>query len=291
MGDLYYRVGIVIYIDSKKGHIMREFGKFLIIAPLLGIVLYGIRDYKSMEVMLSLQEYIISTHGGVCERLNPSVELKYLMDLFPYYVFMIIFSTFIYRHFCYCSVYVFSRCEKRLWWFRNEAAKMFIYTVSYVVLLIVSGVVILHFRNIIEIDKSGMIFLIKHIAVMTLWLYANTLLANILAILIGSRFAVLTIFACQVVCLFSVGTIVTGNDGNITKLQLFRIRSSYYMNIIPTLHTLKGKGEEMFNALRAGIRYSTSIVYYSVFVLVILAIGMLVLQKIDIIDDDREEVN
>ncbi len=270
---------------------MREFGKFLIIAPLLGIVLYGIRDYKSMEVMLSLQEYIISTHGGVCERLNPSVELKYLMDLFPYYVFMIIFSTFIYRHFCYCSVYVFSRCEKRLWWFRNEAAKMFIYTVSYVVLLIVSGVVILHFRNIIEIDKSGMIFLIKHIAVMTLWLYANTLLANILAILIGSRFAVLTIFACQVVCLFSVGTIVTGNDGNITKLQLFRIRSSYYMNIIPTLHTLKGKGEEMFNALRAGIRYSTSIVYYSVFVLVILAIGMLVLQKIDIIDDDREEVN
>ena len=63
------------------------------------------------------------------------------------------------------------------------------------------------------------------------------------------------------------------------------------MNIIPTLHTLKGKGEEMFNALKAGIRYSTSIVYYSVFVLVILAIGMLVLQKIDIIDDDREEVN
>lgn len=270
---------------------MREFGKFLIIAPLLGILLYGIRDYKSMGNMLLLQEYIISTHGGMCDKLIPSIELKYLVNMFPYYVFMIIFSTFIYRHFCYSSVYVFSRCEKRLWWFRNEATKMFIYTVSYVVLLVVSGVVVLYFRNIIEIDKSGIMLLINHITVMTLWLYANTLLANVLAILIGSRFAVLSVFACQVICVFLVGTIRVGDSGNLTKLQLFRIRSNYYMNIIPTLHMLKGKGEEMFNALGVGIRYSTSIIYYSVFVLMILVVSMIVLKKIDIIEDDREEVN
>ena len=269
---------------------MKYYAKFLLLAVGFSIILYGLRSYMSADG-LSIQHYIVYNHCGELIKFTTAEMVLRIRNLLPYYTYAIIFSTYIYRHFCYSSVDVFSRCEKRLWWFRNEAAKMIIYTVSYVVLLIVSGVVILHFRNIIEIDKFGVIFLIKHIAVMTLWLYANTLLANILAILIGSRFAVLTVFACQVVCLFSVGTIVTGNDGNLTKLQLFRIRSSYYMNIIPTLHTLKGKGEEMFNALKAGIRYSTSIVYYSVFVLVILAIGMLVLQKIDIIDDDREEVN
>ena len=60
---------------------MREFGKFLVISPILGILLYGIRDYKSMGAMLSLQEYIISTHGGVCEKLIPSVELNYLVEI------------------------------------------------------------------------------------------------------------------------------------------------------------------------------------------------------------------
>lgn len=268
---------------------MREFGKFLILAPLLGILLYGIRDYRSSEDILSLQEYIISNHGGICQLLNPSVELKYLVALFPYFIFLIIFSTFIYRHFCYCSVYVFSRCKNRIWWFSNETAKLFLYTLCYIFWLIISGVFILCLRNMVKIDNDGIIFLIKHMVVMTLWLYANTLLANILAILFGSKFAILTVVGFQIISLFSVGTIVP--EGSITKAELFRIQNNFYMNIIPTMHLVKGNGEEMFNALGAGIKYGTSVVYYCVFIILFFIAGMFVLNKIDIIDDNREEID
>lgn len=55
--------------------------------------------------------------------------------MLPYLLFLFLFGTYIYKHFCTAGVYVFSRCENRLKWIAKEIAQLFGFCVLFTVLI------------------------------------------------------------------------------------------------------------------------------------------------------------
>ena len=113
---------------------MKYYAKFLLLAVGFSIILYGLRSYMSADG-LSIQHYIVYNHCGELIKFTTAEMVLRIRNLLPYYTYAIIFSTYIYRHFCYSSVYIFSRCQKRGWWFRGEAVKLLGYTVIFAAVL------------------------------------------------------------------------------------------------------------------------------------------------------------
>ena len=135
---------------------MKYYAKFLPLAVGFSIILYGLRSYMSADG-LSLQHYIVYNHCGELIKFTTAEMVLRIRNLLPYYTYAIIFSTYIYRHFCYSSVYIFSRCQKRGWWFRGEAVKLLGYTVIYVLLLNISALPIVMMKYQISIDNVEVI--------------------------------------------------------------------------------------------------------------------------------------
>lgn len=57
-------------------------------------------------------------------------------DMVPVFCFELIFGISLYRHYCTCSVYYFSRQNSRSKWYLMESAKLFGYTAEYMVLYV-----------------------------------------------------------------------------------------------------------------------------------------------------------
>lgn len=265
---------------------MKYYAKFMLLAIVLSIVLYGGRVYRSFDD-LSIQHYIVYNHCGELVKFTAAQMVIYLRNLFPYYIYIVIFSTYIYGHFCYSSVYIFSRCQKRGWWFRKEAAELFVYTFIYVILLNISALPIVSMRYHINIDYIGIRFLIIHMFVVTFWLYGITLLANIVSSLLGSKVTIVGTFLIQALLFLSVGNISVGKT-IITKTLRWRFYKNYNMQMLPALHDFEGKNENIINELGIGIKYHWSILYMFVVNLFIIIIGTVIIDRIDIIDDNRE---
>ncbi len=85
---------------------MKYYAKFLPLAVGFSIILYGLRSYMSADG-LSLQHYIVYNHCGELIKFTTAEMVLRIRNLLPYYTYAIIFSTYIYRHFCYSSVYIF----------------------------------------------------------------------------------------------------------------------------------------------------------------------------------------
>lgn len=210
-----------------------------------------------------------------------------IRNLLPYYTYAIIFSTYIYRHFCYSSVYIFSRCQKRGWWFRGEAVKLLGYTVIYVILLNISALPIVMMRYQISIDNVGVKFLVVHILVMSLWLYGITIFANILAILFGSKVMVIGTFLLQILLFMSVGNVSVG-ENKITKILKIKFNLNFNMQMLPALHKFRGMNKDIIDGLGISIKYQWSVLYMLIVNVIIIAIGTVIINRIDIIDINKE---
>lgn len=265
---------------------MKYYAKFLPLAVGFSIILYGLRSYMSADG-LSLQHYIVYNHCGELIKFTTAEMVLRIRNLLPYYTYAIIFSTYIYRHFCYSSVYIFSRCQKRGWWFRGEAVKLLGYTVIYVILLNISALPIVMMRYQISIDNVGFKFLVVHILVMSLWLYGITIFANILAILFGSKVMVIGTFLLQILLFMSVGNVSVG-ETKITKILKIKFNLNFNMQMLPALHKFRGMNKDIIDGLGISIKYQWSVLYMLIVNVIIIAIGTVIINRIDIIDTDKE---
>ena len=71
--------------------------------------------------------------------------MAFVMRMFPNYIFIMIFGTHLYNHFCTASVYVFTRQANRLVWYRKEVFQLLPYTFGFQVAGVLGHVVAVGF--------------------------------------------------------------------------------------------------------------------------------------------------
>ncbi len=149
---------------------MKIYGKYLFMAFIWGCIfsLYGVMYTKET---LSLQQLAIDTSFGVISACNRITVVILLERMVPYIVFIILFSTYIYQHFCYSSVYFFSRCTKRWQWFIREQLRLFIYALIYMVLMMLGRVFPYILCNKLSIDIISIEVVCIIVGVFSIWLF------------------------------------------------------------------------------------------------------------------------
>ena len=96
---------------------MRQIGKVVALAAFLGLFL-GISFFGPSKDMPFSQVVIIYAFQYYQFGYTDIVYITTRM--LPYLLFLFLFGTYIYKHFCTAGVYVFSRCENRLKWIAKE---------------------------------------------------------------------------------------------------------------------------------------------------------------------------
>lgn len=133
-----------------------------------------------------------------------SIILVYLIELsirfLPFFLFQILFGTYIYQHFCSASIYYFSRCHNRVKWFIKESAKLYVLAFVYPLFMIISGTTTVSITNQVVFNKQSFILLIYYVLIHSLWLFLTALTMNIVAIVLDSSYGFMMVFAVQMAC-------------------------------------------------------------------------------------------
>jgi hypothetical protein len=161
------------------------------ITGLLGMYLF-IMDNNSPSYLSTL---FSATMGKV--QLVPAGLALMIIDMYPVFIFEIVFGTLIYKRFCECSAYYFIRQKKRWVWFIKEAFGLFILSIIYwiayfLVYFSAAGLIKGSFPN----SKMLAVTLIM-IMIFSVFVFACTLLINAFAIIFGSQRGFIIAFGIQ----------------------------------------------------------------------------------------------
>lgn len=131
--------------------------------------------------------------------------MAFVMRMFPNYIFIMIFGTHLYNHFCTASVYVFTRQANRLVWYRKEVFQLLPYTFGFQVITAVSVVLITCCRYEVIWNPAGFLLLLLHVVLHSFWVFSLTLIMNLVAMKLGSNIAFLVVAAMQMACITLIG--------------------------------------------------------------------------------------
>lgn len=111
---------------------------------------------------------------------------NFFLWYFPLLFFHVFFGTYIYRHFCSACIYFFSRCCSRTQWFLKECGILYVFSLLYVVILIVSGTLVVGLQTNVTFDKESWVILVYYLLIHSLFLFFTTLCINLISILISN---------------------------------------------------------------------------------------------------------
>lgn len=95
---------------------MKLYWKYYIFPVLYGVIFSWYGHFHGKQ-KVQLWQIIADIAGGYIGDINASSISSVLLIFMPFLLYVLIFSTYIYRHFCNSSVYVFSRCKNRIKWY------------------------------------------------------------------------------------------------------------------------------------------------------------------------------
>lgn len=132
------------------------------------------------------------------------IILVYIIDLsiklLPFFLYQIVFGTYIYQHFCSASVFYFSRCPNRIKWFVIESVKLYMIAFIYPLLMVVSATGMASITNHIIFDGTSFLLLFYYVLVHSLWLFLTAILINIIAVKLDSSFGFIIVVSLQLAC-------------------------------------------------------------------------------------------
>lgn len=133
-------------------------------------------DALGIIINLSMSPSQISTYGVM--------ELS--IAFIPIFLFQILQGSVIYRHFSVAAIYYFSRCTRRRSWFIKECLKVMPVAFIYSLIYFGSGLCLgLVNENMTFSHGFARMFLIQ-VLLYCLYLFATSIIVNILSILLGS---------------------------------------------------------------------------------------------------------
>lgn len=266
---------------------MKLYWKYLILVFFLGILfsIYGTFSMYNSGIVPTLSGMVASMGFQDLGGCSMAGAMKYMVDLFPYFIFIIVFATYIYRHFCEGSVYVFSRCEKRGRWMCSEMIKLLLFSGAYVMVLFLGRLTPMIIHSGIEMDELGWQLFIYFYVIMTLWLFQITLLGNILAIIFNSNVGTTIVCITQVISVVALALI---DDMNLVGLEVMKLRLNLNAHLVIEWHGVEGIASSYLNKLDVALNFNESVGYVLLVTIVWIIVGMIVIQKMDIIQGNKE---
>lgn len=268
---------------------------------LLGVAfgIYFSLYFVATDEQVYFSSIIIKTSMGICE-LSYDGIIQITMNCFPILIYLIVFGTDIYRHFCTASTYVFTRCENRSKWCIKEMWRLFFNTLLYVVLVPAIAMLIASIKNKVVIDKPSLILYLYYVAIYTMFLFGMALFINVMSIKIGtvrSYGIVVAVIMCLIVmlCLWisvfplesekmlSYDLIIA--NGELLKYDLFSHLILFWHS--STMDTLNSR----INLFGINYDLSISLKCSIVFAVIMIIIGYVIIKEIDFINVNKEMEN
>lgn len=193
----------------------------------------------------------------------------------PYFTFMFIFGMSIYEHYIVSSVYYFSRCNNRVKWFVKEMLKLLLYTFIFVATMPIFGIVGASVSNdIIHLENGYMLYLC-YVVIYTSWLYALTLITNVVAIRYNGYIGLIvsagiTFLFASLLCLWDEKAIFSMEftDNPYLDRNGIILMFNLFSHLVLSWHTTSVEELELYIG-RLGVKYDVSI---SICLFIIIAI-------------------
>ncbi|MCM1091390.1 MAG: hypothetical protein NC413_11155 [Muribaculum sp.] len=145
--------------------------------------------------------------------------VPFAMRLLPEFIIELYAGIMLYQNFCTASVYIFSRYPHRAKWYLGEAGRLGGTVCILNMLLLAVTILTTAVRYEIQTDSAGVMLLLYHFAIHSLWMYAMTLLVNLLALYLGSSTAYAVVVSAQMICIVLLNLmdlLVRHLDGRLT---------------------------------------------------------------------------
>lgn len=167
---------------------MKRLGSLLILAVLAGAGVSAIY-LGTHEPPLLFSDLILELSGSRLRTplyTNTNGILKFNFLMIPYFAFQALVGIWVYRSYCAASVYVFSRISDRGVWYLRSARRIAGASIFFELAFLISVWLTAAIRFEIRYDPLGWTLAFYHLILYSLWIYAATILMNLVAVRWGS---------------------------------------------------------------------------------------------------------
>lgn len=263
---------------------MKVYWKYFMIPFLYGII-FSWNAHMNGHGIIDICQIAVYQGNGYIWYCTFEAVLETIKTNFIYYMFIIVFSTYIYRHFCNSSVYVFSRCENRMKWYVRECLKLFCFTVIGNIAVFVGFVVTALLGCGMTSSKESIWIVFVYFAIYSLWIFASVLLANIISIIKNSVIGNLTVMGILNFLLLRLTSI---DYQNFTSREHIKMRSNPMSYTILSWYKMNIEDITGIEKLEYACNPWMGIIVLSVCCMAVFFIGAMVIQKIDIIKNNTD---
>lgn len=187
---------------------MKDKLRMLLLIAVLGGVLVSFLFINPHNGEIPLSEAVLQLSGSRGDLpMGTSLNelISFLLRIFPSYVFEMCFGIVFYRHFCTASVYVFSRYPKRVGWYLKEVLCLCGDAFLFQAVFLMAALLTAGARFRLYVDAAGLLVALYHFVIHALWVYAATLMSNLIAVKRGSSTAFAIVAGIQSVCVVLLG--------------------------------------------------------------------------------------
>lgn len=264
---------------------MKVYFKYYILPLLYGLI-FSLNLLKNIEGKIDISDIIGLIGNGDISNFTSECVLVVIIGSFVFYMYIIIFSSYIYRHFCNSSVYVFSRCSNRLKWYTKESFKLLLFTFLNTIVLVLGYLITSFFNNGITYSENTLYLTIIYIIMTTLITYAAVLLSNILSIKFNNVIGTIVSLGILLTLTIALTTIDFYNFTDVSKWK---------MCINPMAYTMMSWYKIPFNSsweMSESIPYALNpyvgFLLCGIFCILVFVIGAVIIKKIDIINNNED---
>lgn len=242
-------------------------------------VLY-VNPYGGEIALSELVLQLSGSRGKFALAYSVSELVSFFMRMAPAWIFEVYMGIELYRHFCTASIYVFSRCTNRMKWYQRELVSLGRKVLRFQAVLLCFVIVVTALRYQVQFDFAGMVLLLYHFFLHSLWLWAGTILINLLALRVGSSMSFTIVMMMQMLCVALWGL----NE----RLGLF-------LHVNPVSHIVLGWHSSCINVVNAalnppykGFYLEESVLFYLVINMIIATVGAILVCRRDVLISDSE---
>lgn len=269
---------------------MSTYKRYLLFAVVGGVIEYFTPIYSEGQISLTFILRSLS-FGGLFLH---GYFLSYVQSMLPMILFQICFGTYIYQHYSTGSVYYFSRQPNRGKWFMKESFKLFLFSLTYTIILLTTAFVLHQISRGVVVHRNQLILVPYFILVFSLWNFAMALLINVLAMKIKSHTAFIFVLLSQFVQIAAFDLVETFYDP-VAEISRLTSTSEVRLQLIPFAHnvlewhsstnpTLNAE----LNALGINFPLSRTLLLFAVISLICLIVGKLVVDRHEILVYDLD---
>lgn len=242
---------------------------------------------------ITLSEMILQlsgSRGDLVLGFSFSELISFAMRLFPAFIFELYAGIMLYRHFCTASIYIFSRYPHRVKWYIREACHLGGAVCIFHMLLLAATILTTLIRYTLQIDHAGILLMVYHFLLHSLWVYIMAMLINLSAIFLGSSSAYAIVVSAQFVCivlLCLMDSLIRSFDGRLSYESVFIWN--------PAAHLVlgwHGSNVKMLDQILTSPYLRTdlnhSLILFLLFGTVLTFAGALIIKKHDLLISDQE---